>query len=502
MNKQFFIRVCLLTSLVAMAGLSIPAQSATVAYWRFDAGPANTNVLRIGSAGYTYSAATPDASGNGNHLAVWSTGGGAGYAYRSTVGVTTLPQTGQANPFCVQNTGGSPAMFTRSSQSFPAGVDIEGADTFKQFTIEAYFKPEASTTAHRTLVGRDARNVSTAVGDRAALYFKVEPNNTVSVSFADAAGFWHSAGSTVAVQGFPYSTDPTGATGRWYYMAAVSDGKTLSLYLANVTAGTPLQLVAQTDIAVSGSPNTTLAKGTTNGGDWHAGGWSVGRGLWAGGHADRAWGFLDEVRISNHAVAPAHFLYSSRVNAWNPTPADSAFGVGTPVGSQVNVDLSWNTGMRAADLTQVNPAIGKHYLYMSADQRTSSDPNLNYVKEIAAAGATGQTALTGLNFDGRYLWRIDESVSGSLPSEPNTIKGPMWTFNTRLSVPVITLQPVNQLVDAGQTVVFTIAVDSISSVGYKWYKSVDNATNTSDDDVLVGTSLATQIGRASCRERV
>jgi hypothetical protein len=489
MNKQFFIRVCLLTSLVAMASLSIPAQSATVAYWRFDAGPANTNISRTGS-GYTFFAATPDMSGNGNHLAVWSVGGSAGYAYRSTVGFSTLPQTGQANPFSVQNTGGGPAMFTRSSQSFPTGVDIEGADTFKQFTIEAFFKPE-NTTGHKTYVGRDARNVSTAAGDRAALYFKVEPNQTVSVSFADAAGFWHSASSTVTVQGFPFSSDPTGATGRWYYMAAVSDGKTLSLYLANITAGTPLQLVAQTDIAASGSTNTTLAKGTTNGSDWHAGGWSVGRGLWAGGHTDRAYGFIDEVRISNHAVDPAHFLYSSRVNAWNPTPADSAFGVGTPVGSKVNVDLSWNTGMRATDLTQVNPAIGKHYLYMSADQRTSSEPNLVYVREIAAAGATGQTTVVDRNFDGRYLWRIDESVSGSLPSDPNTIKGPMWTFNTRLSVPVITLQPVNQLVDAGQTVVFTIAVDSISSVGYKWYKSTDNANNTIDDDVLVGTSLAT-----------
>jgi hypothetical protein len=492
MNKQFFISVCLLMSLVAMVSLSIPAQSATVAYWRFNTGPVNTNVLHAGATGYTFSPDTQDVSGNGNHLAVWGSGGGAGYAYRATTAFSTMPQTGQANPFSVQNTGGSPAMYTRSSQGHPTGIDVE-AIAPAQWTVEAFFKPEASGS-HRTLVGRDARYISTEAGDRAAMYFKIEPNDTVSIAFVDAAGFWHAAGSpeTIKIQGFSFGSDPTGATGRWYYMAAVSDGKTLSLYLANVTAGTGLQLVAQTDMTVSGSPNTALNRGgTTNGGDWHAGGWSVGRGMWAGAHADRAWGFIDEVRISNHAVEPKHFLYSPRVNAWNPTPADSALAVGTPNGEKVNVALSWNTGMSAADLTQVNTAIGKHYLYMSEDQRTSSDPNLVFKAEIAATGATGQTTVLDLEFNGEYLWRIDESINGSLPSDPNTIKGPLWAFNTLLSVPVITLDPVSQLVDPGQTVDFTIAAASVSSITYKWYKSADNANDTIDDDTLVGGNSAT-----------
>ena len=490
MNKQFFIRVCLLTSLVAIVSLSIPAQSATVAYWRFDAGPSGTNLLRPGGVtGYTYSADTPDLSGNGNHLCVWTSGGGAGYGYRSTIGFPVIPQTGQTNSFSVQNTGSDPAMFTMSSGSKPAGIDIE-AMIPAQWTIEAFFKPE-ETDSHRTLVGRDSSGVIATDAALAAVYFKIEPNDTVSIAFADVDGYWHVANSTVTVQGFPYGTDPTGATGRWYYMAAVSDGKTLSLYLANVTAGTPLELVAQTDLTASGSTNTALTKGTTNGSDWHAGGWSVGRGLWNSGHVDRAWGFIDEVRISNHAVDPAHFLYPPRVNAGNPPPADSALAVGTLAGSKITVDLGWNTGMNPADLTQVNNNIGKHYLYMSADQRTSSDPNIVYVKEIAASGATGQTSVTGLEFDGQYLWRIDESVNGSSPSDPNTIKGPMWTFNTLLSVPVITLEPVSQLVDAGQTVAFTIAVESVSPVGIQWYKSVDNANTTIDDDIAIGTDSTT-----------
>ena len=51
-----------------------------------------------------------------------------------------------------------------------------------------------------------------------------------------------------------------------------------------------------------------LAKGTTSGADWHAGGWAVGRGLYAGGHTDRAFGFIDEVRISDSALTPNAFL--------------------------------------------------------------------------------------------------------------------------------------------------------------------------------------------------
>ena len=70
-------------------------------------------------------------------------------------------------------------------------------------------------------------------------------------------------------------------------MAAVSDGSMLSLYLRDVTAG-GWHLIAQTDMTLSGSPNTALTKGTGDGGDWNAGDWSVGRGLYNGGHGDRA----------------------------------------------------------------------------------------------------------------------------------------------------------------------------------------------------------------------
>lgn len=477
MNKQFFISVCLLTSLIALVSLSIPAQSATVAYWRFDEGPANAQVPHGGLGGGVFYPAIQDYSPNGFHLATWDLGN---YAYRSAVAVPSIPQTGQTNSFSVQNTNGGPAMFTKTADAI---TTIQPA----AFTIEATFKLENGN--HRTIVGRDSRGSDPVTVGNAALYLQAMPNNVLAIKFCDVQGFWHEAISPAAA--FTSFAYPNSGTAPWYTIAAVSDGSTLSLYLKNLTAGTDYALIAQTDMTTDASTDRSLTMGTGDGGDWNAGDWSVGRGLWDGGHADRAWGFIDEVRISSHAIAPAHFLYAPRINAWSPTPVDGAFGVGTVVGETITVDLGWNTGMTAADLTQVNTAIGKHYLYMSDDQRTSTDPNLYYVTEIAAAGATGSTSVAGLLFDGQYLWRIDESVNGSTLSDPNTIQGPMWTFNTRLQVPVITTEPVGQLVAPGQTAVLTIAVDSVSEVTYQWYKSVDNANNTIDDDVAVGSNSAT-----------
>jgi hypothetical protein len=92
-------------------------------------------------------------------------------------------------------------------------------------------------------------------------------------------------------------------------MAAVSDGSILSLYLRNVTEGGAWSLIAQTDMTLSGSANTALTAGTGDGGDWDAGNWSIGRGLYAGGHGDRAYGFIDEVRISDAALDASDFLF-------------------------------------------------------------------------------------------------------------------------------------------------------------------------------------------------
>jgi len=274
-----------------------------VAWWRFEAGPAYTDVLHATADG-VFSGTTPDASGNGNNLSAWSQGGYAGFTYRSDVPFNSLPQNGDANRFSIKNTGAYPGMFTRASASLPKGLN---ADTMKplQFTVEASYKPEANG-GYRTVVGRDARYVSSGNGDLAAFYLQIRPDDSVGATFTDAAGYAYSAYSPPGwLYGFNFSSNPEGTGAPWYHLAAVSDGDTLKVYVNNL-------LVALTDLTTSGSPNRALAVGTTSAADYTAGAWSVGRGLYAGGHTDRAYGFIDEVRICNSALVPGQFLAASR----------------------------------------------------------------------------------------------------------------------------------------------------------------------------------------------
>lgn len=286
--------LCTMATLVTFgAGRVVSAD--TVAYWRFETGPAGTPVSHTIGDGM-FEAAVPDVSGNGNDLSAWSNGGFAGYQYRTDVPFSPVPQTGAANNFSVKNTGGVPGLFTDSSVSSPSGVDIETM-TPAAFTIEASWKPESG--GHRTVVGRDAQNVATADGALAALYLQARPDNSVGILFVDVAGEVHEAFSPPdVIAGFNFPTDPDGLTGTWYNLVGVSDGSTLSMYVNNA-------LVATTPI-VSADPR--LAIGATSSGDWHAGGWAVGRGLHNGGHTDRAYGYIDEVRISNAALDPSEFL--------------------------------------------------------------------------------------------------------------------------------------------------------------------------------------------------
>jgi hypothetical protein len=279
---------------------SLPAQAATVAYWRFEEGPADSMVLKGGAADGVFYPGVADSSGNGNALSAWTEAGWGGHAYRTDFPANIIPKTGAANNFSVQNTGGYPGMFTDSAAMRTM--------TPSAFTIEVSYKPE--TGGYRTIVGRDSKGAATIDGNLSALYLQVLPGDAVAIQFADVSGVWHKAVSAAGViTGFSY---PDTADGHWYNIAAVSDGSLLSLYLDSVDdTSTGYQLVAQTDMTLSGSPNTALTAGVGDGTDWDAGNWSVGRGLYAGGQGDRAYGFIDEVRISDSALTQDQFLFAS-----------------------------------------------------------------------------------------------------------------------------------------------------------------------------------------------
>lgn len=289
------------TAVIAAWVGSLPVQASTVAWWRFEEGPADANVARGGEADGVFYPGVADSSGNGNTLSAWSDGGFAGYAYRTDVAVATIPLTGDPNNFSVQNTGGYPALFTETGGALQTW-------TPSAWTIEVTFQPENG--GYRTLVGRDSQGANTQGAspnaDLSALYLQMIPGDALAIKYCDADGYWHEAISADGlVQGFDF---PDTAAGLWQSAAAVSDGSTLSLFYRNVELGGPWQLVAQTDLTASGSTDTALTAGMGSGGDWAAGNFSVGRGLYAGGHSDRAWGFIDEVRLSDTALTPDQFL--------------------------------------------------------------------------------------------------------------------------------------------------------------------------------------------------
>ncbi len=280
----------------------------TVAYWNFENGTVDAQVPHAGADGI-FDGSTPDVSGNGNALSVWNAGG-SGFKYTADV-----PATGQVNGtpnhLSIKNTGGGPAAFSVDRNNNPPGLALNNT-AYPQFTVEASYKPENG--GYRTAVGRDARGVANSDGSLAALYLQATPDNRFAIKFSDLAGnFWEALTEPNFVHGFDFPTDPNGLLSTWYNLVGVSDGSTLKLYVNNVLQATTTITSTNSALAVGTDPNA--------GDDWTSGGWSVGRGLYNGGHVDRGYGFLDEVRISDSALAPSQFL-----SALAPEPT-SALGL-------------------------------------------------------------------------------------------------------------------------------------------------------------------------------
>jgi hypothetical protein len=88
--------------------------------------------------------------------------------------------------------------------------------------------------------------------------------------------------------------------GQWYYAAAVDNGSTLSLYL---DSGSGYQL--QGSVPITGA----LFQGVPANPLWDAS-WTVGRGQYGGNPTDWFDGIIDEVRLTNSALAPSQFEFA------------------------------------------------------------------------------------------------------------------------------------------------------------------------------------------------
>ncbi len=278
--------------LATLIGSSQFSQAATIAQWDFNdpsLGAADGVTLPDSSAYTAWDEAATDKSGNGNHLTTWDAATGS-YVWTNN---------SYYGDFAITPGGASASAFTWSSNSAPSGIDIETI-TPTNFTVEAVFTVDSGDGTFRTLVGRDGRNLSGAANN-AALYFGLDNANHVIFEFTDTASQRVRLISSITVL-----ADPA----KWYHMAGVSDGTSVTLYLDGV-------VVASSTTAMGG-----LATGTTSGTEWHAGGWSVGRGLYAGNRGDFFKGKIDEVAISDAALDLSSFVLSKNdvvISSVSPT---------------------------------------------------------------------------------------------------------------------------------------------------------------------------------------
>ena len=275
----------------------------TIAHWNFEEGTAGTYARYSRTNAGLYDGSISDQSGKANHLSAWNNGW---HGYRAEVPAATTPRIGAANTLSIRNSNGFPAMSA-------IGTSLT-TWTPAEWTIEASIRPDDATNGYQTFLGRDSQGAFAAEPALAALYFTVLPDGGLRFMFTDAAGNkWD----------LPSAANTLG-DGKWYAVAATSDGDTLSLYRKNLT-DSEAQYTLLGSLDISASTNPAISTGSGDGGDWDAGVFTVARGLYNGGHADRFFGHIDDIRLSTGALVPAAFLYSPAA-ATEPGFADWAAG--------------------------------------------------------------------------------------------------------------------------------------------------------------------------------
>lgn len=270
-----------------------------VAYWRFEDRPLgvelpstmeNTKQVR----------ATVDSSYNGNDLYTWCAGEQP--VFSSAVPAGVIPQTGKQNKSCLDNSrstdpGNVRNVYTHSEFSHAAPLDVQKI-TPAQWTIEASVNPAKLSEHVQTFVGRDCYNLGSYATRRAPprLAFQINAKRHFAVTFFDVEKRRYEA----------IAAEPVVKAGRWYHLAAVSDGQTLRLYVDSLD-GHGYLLRASTELSSQGS--TALGKGDDDAE------WSIGRGriTYAKGGikiGEAFQGLIDEVRISDAALNVRQLLFA------------------------------------------------------------------------------------------------------------------------------------------------------------------------------------------------
>ena len=267
-----------------------------VAYWRFEDRP--VGILLPDTEGKRLRVcATVDSSFNGNDLY-------AGMArnrpmFSADVAAAAVAQSGRPNRSCLDTSRPTEEIHrlnvsTHSPFSHAAPLDAQRIAP-ERWTIEASVKAARLFGKAQGFLGRDGTFTLEESRAPARLTFEINARDRFAIAFYDADGRFHEA----------VAEDLPVEAGRWYHLAATSDGRVLRLYV-DALDGRGYVERAATQLPADGS--TALGKGKDNAE------WSIGRAGNAGDPADwlRFWGFVDEIRISDVARAPGEFLFAPR----------------------------------------------------------------------------------------------------------------------------------------------------------------------------------------------
>jgi hypothetical protein len=249
---------------VMLLTMSMTAFAGTVAHWNFEDGTAGQPFTPAGGAGSGYTADVV----SGYQMHGWDDYWGPGWT----------DVTASGSGLAMRN-----ADRHQDGYSYDAAL-VNWAPS--QWTIEATFMltgDVVSAQRWQTLIGRDGAGSATG-GAFSALYFQKTWDNYFRLDYATAGGQRVEVTSIAA--GLQVEAD------KWYSMAAISDGSTLSLYVNDIAAGAGWVLAGQTDL--TGLTNSAM--------DASAGNWTFGRGWYNGSYVDHIDGYMDDIRLSDAAL--------------------------------------------------------------------------------------------------------------------------------------------------------------------------------------------------------
>ena len=265
-----------------------PAHAQTIAYYRFEEGAPGARVPVTPDAVAPGGSPVLDASGNGNNMKTFAEFSAP--TYSSNVPAPVIPQTGALNQRSLLFTPNQDVYSQNAVGGGPNGGTLND-HAFPSFTIEASVNFN-SLTGFQTFVGRDRPGQTLGF-----FYLRKwggnDPNlNSLNATVVADNGTTFDLFSTGTGANDTFSTVSTNV---WYNVVAQSNGSMFSLFVQNNATGA-YELQASTPITTALS-NT----GATN--------VTIGRG-WFNGPTDFVNGYVDEVRISDRALAPSQFLFA------------------------------------------------------------------------------------------------------------------------------------------------------------------------------------------------